>query len=62
VNAARENVPVVLVALMTMLLKVPTLAVVGVPVRVPVSVLKVAQEGLLLRLKLVAFVAVGVKL
>jgi hypothetical protein len=60
-KAGREIVPVMLVALITMLPKVPTLTVVGVPVNAPVDVLKVAHEGMLLMLKLVAFVAVGVK-
>jgi len=61
-NAARETVPVLLVALITMLTVVPTFVLLGVPVNEPVVASKVAQAGLLLMLKLVAFVAVGVKL
>jgi hypothetical protein len=49
-NVGSDVVPVLLVTLTAMLLKVPTLALVGVPVSAPVDVLKIAQEGRLLML------------
>jgi hypothetical protein len=56
-----EAVLLTFTALMIMLLNVPILALVGVPERVPVVVLKVAHEGIFAMLKLEALVAVGVK-
>jgi hypothetical protein len=59
-NDESDAVALLLMALMTIPEYVPV--VVGVPLSVPVVVLKLAQDGIFEILKLVALVAVGVKL
>src|ERR1700685_1372089 len=65
-NAARDTVVSPPVTLIRMLAKVPALAVVGIPERAPVLVLKVAHAGMLtiekLKLSPLGAVTTGVKL
>jgi hypothetical protein len=64
-NGARDAPTLPLLTLITMFVNVPTSELEGVPLRVPVEVLKLAQEGrfwmLKVRLLPVGLVTVGVK-